>query len=83
MTFALGISDELAKTSIGVLRDPTLGLVVLGMIKYFLLIIYIAKQIRTFEIIRSSLLIAHSITVIVTIAIVIMPFAFGAIGVGW
>ncbi len=83
MTFALSTCDDQSETSIGVPRDPTLGLVLLGMIKYFLLIIHIAKLLKTFSIVRPLLLTAYYITIAVAIAIVTMTFALGALRVSW
>ena len=43
------ICDNLVKISVGILQDLTLGNIFLGITKYFLLIIYIAKLFKTFK----------------------------------
>ncbi len=83
MIFALGTRDDPAMTSVRVLQDSTLEWVLLGIIKYFLLIIiYIVKLIRTLSIIWPLLPTAHFITVAIAIAIITKTFALGEIGVG-
>ncbi len=75
--------NDPVKTTVRVPQNPTLGWVFLGIIKYFVFIIYIAKLLRTFLIVSLLLLTANSITVTVLIVIVTITFALDAIGIVW